>query len=517
MPNTCSVSKTISIDNSPGKPGLFDMLLAFFKTVVPPDHGILEIEEDFVQFFYPFEGNWQVDRIYLGGRDLFDILKGELSRKFSSLIKISVVLHINSGTKLLPFPKKMSEREILEHLFLKREEYFGNNYPMYFSFSAQNDLDENNHELLVSYANKLTVDRLRELITESGFSLDSIMTEIETMIGTFRENKSMDSAKNNCLLSIGYSGVNMVIIKDGKIIALRNSITGSIREIETRLMKTLRLKQEQVDDYLSGKVSNPDQQCIEIIQQNTRELLARITPFFAYIRAKDKTFSSPSIFLLMPYLKIAGIRENLEKTLNLPIKDISENPPVKSLIQADYSWVFGVNSEKTTNLIPKAPPFLRLHLSQKAAWMFIVFFLLVPLGFFRINSLLTSWKIEILKEKNEDLKPLIEQIKINDIQFQKFSDITSFLRQEISGQILHSKMLCDISTKVTGNLTLDSVTLNSELKNLTISAYAIDTESAISFWNSLKSINELKEVKISLAEINSGNSVPFSITAKVVK
>lgn len=478
--------------------------------------GILEIEENYLQFLWPENGEWSSKRIMLNGQDLFEVLRKRVPDIFTTVRSISVVTHLYSGSKLLPFPKSLDKEEIIEHLKLKREEYFGSKTNFEFALREVGTNESSSNDYLVSYIQRSFLNRLKQTVYELGYNLNNVSTVIEALIGAYSSQKaSLPEQDQVCLLSLGFSDVNMVVLRKGQVIGVRTAITGSIKELELRLMQNLNLSLDKVKLYLTGKIEDADPNSVEIIQQNQRELMARITPFFAFIRSKRSVAGSQSIFLSMPYLEIAGIKDLLQQTFRGDVHSLNANVDCREALDGDSGWLKGGSDKRVVSFIPTKSPFLQFILTPRICWMFIFFFLLVPLGILKLNIIMLDQRISSLKMINKNVRPLLEQVRINQQKLRQFYKITGIVNAEFASQKFMSSLLPIITSQAENELRFEEIAVSPEAGSLSIKGFSLETEKALKFWDKLKNLPLLSEVKINFPQGNNKSSMAFSITARV--
>ncbi len=489
--------------------------MSLLKLFGDPSEGIIEIEENYLQLMYPREKKWKQKRIEITeGRDQFETLRRVLKDDFKGIRQFSLILHLNSGSKILPFPEKLNEKEILNHIDLKKEEYFGTKADSRIALRRLSSGEGGSRDYLVSHVNRSYVEKLQAIANQTGHTLVRVVTVIEALIGSYLQQlSSTKTADQVCLLSLGYSDVNMVVARGSEIIGVRTAITGSLKELEDRLLRTLKLGLDEVKTYFTGEVKNPDPNSLEIIRQNQRELLARITPFFAFIRSRKKIAGNQTILLAMPYLKLAGMKELLEQTFSGEVYPLNSGYKEEISQDSDLEWFLGATSKKTTSLLPPRPPFFRFALSPRVAWMFIMFFLLIPLAFIKINAKILEQKIDYLSRKNSQSKPFFDQIKINSDRMNSLFQISNVVRGELSQQKFVSAAIALISAQKPEALRFEKIMVSPANNTLLIKGYSFETEAVLAFWNRLQKIPILQDVKVHFPQGKNADAMEFSITA----
>ncbi len=490
--------------------------MSIMEWLVTPPEGVIEIEENYVRFLIPSGTAWKSCWFSLASVDVFELLRTQMLPAFGSLRQASVVLNVQAGARILPFPITMHEPEILEHLELKRDDYFGGNAELVYALRPLAGTDGKTREYLVSHVNRIFVNRLQSLFESLGFTLNRVTSGIEALIGAYLRQPKPRAEKQVCLISLGYTSVNMAILRDGQVTAVRTSLSGALKEVELRLMTSLKLKQNEVDDLLTGIAAQADQHSIEIIQQNQRELLARITPFFAYIRAKEKEQGEQTIWLCMPYLEVTGIKPLLEETFKMPVQTLTagaktDGPPAPGL--ADGSWLAGVLEKGLVSLVEGRPPFLRFTMTPRLAVMFMIFFLIAPLAFVRVNRSAVYHQTEALKRENEQFRPILEQTRLNRQQFERLTALGEVAKREMNGQILLAPVIADLAKSLSGEIRLEKVQMSAANRTLAMNGFSIDTETALRFWDSLQKQPALQDVKISFSETSAQGAVGFNVLA----
>lgn len=492
--------------------------MSIFDRFIGPAEGVLEIEESYIRVFCPSGTSWKTETIALAGKELFDTLRREVPRLMGPIRQISVVLHVQAGNKVLPFPIAMGQPEILEHLEIKREDYFSSNAELAFATRQLAGNDPRNREYLVSYVNKALLHRMTETLSEIGFSVNRVCTALEAMIGAHLHQTQGAGEGPVCLLMLGYSTVNMVVAKGPDIVAVRTSLTGSIKELEMRLMTALKLKQEQVEACLANTGVELDPHTVEIIQQNERELLARITPFFAYIRSLGQDAGSQNIQLVFPYLDIPSMRGMLEQTFRTTAHTLvggRETEPSRLKELAQVGWLRGVIGEEAISLVPPRAPFFRFALTPRLAAMFVIFFLFAPLGILRLNKALIQQHAESLKLKNEDVRPLIEQAKLNQGMVSELAQKTAVISRELANRPVAAAVFGNLVNSLQGDLRLEKIQMIPLTGQLTVTGLAIDTETGLRYWDAVQKIQGFKDVKIAFPDGSRDGAQGFSITATV--
>lgn len=479
---------------------------------------IIEIEEAYIRFLVPDGDSFKSTVLAVTPAEMPVILRQNLAKVLGDFRQVSVVTNFQTGIKVLPFPATMDEKDILEHLQLKREEYFGVKGECEFILKPTANSNKDSRELMVSYIQKSFFSRLQQIFQEEGYTLNRVTNIVETMIGAYQNNQASKS-ELVCLLAIGYMNISMVVLKNRKPVAVRTTLTGSVKEIETRLMSVLKLNKAAVDDLLSGKTP-ADQESIELIQQNERELLSRISPFFAFIRSLDSKASSFEILLTMPYIYLPGLPSLLEQNFQAKVLPLETPYKIKNApeaAKADISWLSGATHRNTLSFTPVRHEFLRFTLTAKLAWMFIVFFMLAPLGMARVSKIHSENRIMALKSQYSEVESLYRLAEDNQ---------ASFGRLQAAGELIAAqtgtrksllpiiKKLCDL---VNDELKLERVNLNVLQNQLTITGLAIDNETALKFWDTLEKSGETANVRINFGEKVNQVFPKFTINAELRK
>lgn len=491
--------------------------MSFLSTFKNKREAVVEIEDGYLQFILPDSGKNSAVRVPFNGRELHDVLKVAVPAQLKNLRSVSLVLHAQSGSKILPFPTHLNKKEILSHLGLKREEYFGTKTELVFALRETGSKDGQSREYLVSFVHKSFLEALKNTFEDLGYAINRVVTVAEALIGAYENQKSAIKLDQVCLLTIGFSDVNMVVLNKGIVIGVRTAITGSLKELETRLMKNLKLTLEEVEAYLLGKVAEPDANSLEIINQNKRELLARITPFFAFIRSKKGVTGRPSILLAMPYLHLVGLKDLLEKTFSGDVQILDAQVELNKDFKGDVCWLKGGSNTTIISLLPPKPPFFRFTLTPKVAWLFILFFLLAPLAFIRLNIALFTYRTDILKVMNTRNSPVINKIQSNQKRFKSLKKISEQIRNLQNQQSNITSYISTISSVAGTQLRLTEFAMDPTAGTVMIKGDTPDTAEAIQFWNRLGHLPLLQEAKISFPNGQNAEKMTFTISAKVKK
>ncbi len=492
--------------------------MSLFSLFQSQSEAIIEIEEAYIRFLVPDGTVFKSTTLAVNPAEMPVILRQNLTKILGDYRQVSVVTNYQTGIKVLPFPASMDEKAIFDHLQLKREEYFGVKGECEFVLKPTANSNKETRELMVSYIQKSFFSRLQQIFQEEGYNLNRVTNTVETMIGAYH-NSPASKSELVCLLAIGYMNISMVVLKNRKPVAVRTTLTGSVKEIENRLMSVLKLNKAAVDDLLSGKTP-ADQESIELIQQNERELLSRIAPFFAFIRSLDSKVSSFEILLAMPYIYLPGLPSLLEQ--NFQAKVLPLETPVKvkdssEAVKADTSWLSGATNRNTLSFTPVRHEFLRFTLTTKLAGMFIVFFLLAPLGMAKLSKINSENQIFALKSRYSEVESLYNLSKSNQAAFSNLETAGQMIAEQTGGQkslLPVIKKICDL---MTDEIKLDRITINAAQNQLSLSGLAIDNETALKFWDTLEKSDETANVRINFGEKINQAFPRFTINAELRK
>jgi Tfp pilus assembly PilM family ATPase len=452
----------------------------------------------------------------LGQKDVFTVFRKNLSEAMKGIRQISVVTNHQTGVKVLPFPENMDNTEILEHLQLKREEYFGVKHECEFTLRPTAGLSKEGREFMVSYINKSFLNRIKQICREEGFGLNRVASIVETMIGSYRAQNRKIGDKPVCLLNIGYGNINMVVLKKGKPLAVRTSLAGSVKEIENRLMSVLKLGRDEVFNLLTGK-TEVDENSLEIIQQNERELLSRISPFFAYLRSLGANVANLEIFLAMPYISLPGLPGLLQKnfTAKVVCLNAGQKAEKKSAEEkVDFLWLAGILEKNILSFSHPGPAFLRFNLNSRMAWMFILFFLLAPLGLAKIRTVIFENQLTTVKNKYSEIEDLFAKAQKNKQSFETLETIGNLAQTEIRKSSSIHGIIERIAVLIGDDIRLEAIKFSGKNEHLLIKGISIDSESAIRLWERLEKLRGLSQVQINFSDKSSDGFPVFNITAR---
>ncbi|MBF0499471.1 MAG: pilus assembly protein PilM [Candidatus Riflebacteria bacterium] len=475
---------------------------------------IIEIEETYLRFLIPVARGWKSHYLPFQGGDVFGALRHHVPELLGAIHAVSLVLWNEAGARILPFPVTMAEKEILEHLNLKREDYFGTNVEMVFALRPLALIDQKNREYLVSSVTRGYFNRLQNIFTELGYNISRITTAFEAAIGRFQQQRKLLGHHGSaCIISLGYSQVHMIVLRQGEVIAMRTALTGSVKELENRLVEALKLKTDKIEEYLTGRVENPDSNTVEIIQQNMRELLARITPFFAFIRSKEKERSDQTIYLSLPCLEIKGLKELLEQSFSLAVKPLDE-----SAVNDDSrsNWLQGILYPSTVSLLPRKPPLFSFILTPRIIWLFSFFFLCTPFAFIKINHDMVKGQMKALQLKEEKSRLFLQRDEMTKSQQAALKGMSDILLGELPKSVTAASLVIEISKRVPANVRIVRFDYSPNTSNISLSGIALNTETALSFWEALKRFPWLTDPKISFSPGNSDFSMGFVISSGVI-
>ncbi|MBF0410263.1 MAG: hypothetical protein HQM10_23155 [Candidatus Riflebacteria bacterium] len=478
-----------------------------------PPEGIIEIEENYLRFLIPEGSGWNSHTVQIPNGDVFGTLKKAVPKYLATLMQATVVLWSDVSTRVLPFPVEMSESEILEHLTLKSEDYFSSTAEMIFRLRPLGLIDQNNREYLVFSLNKLFFNRLLNTFSEVGCTLNRVTNSLEAVTGRFHQLQSKYGYDASaCIISLGYSQVNMLVLRDGEIIAVRTSITGAVRELEKSLCETLKVKTEKIEEILSGNFAEKDSNTIEIIQQNMRELFARITPFFAFVRSKEKESSKNTLYLSLPCLEIKGLKELLEKSFSIPVKILGETPSGES---NRYDWLQGALYNRSISFLTPPSPMFKFSVTSKIAWMFTIFFLCVPFGIIRINHDRVKFEIEQMRSKEESSRQFLQSTDAARERYAGMQDVLKIARAEIPNKYSVAYVLAEIAKNAPSNLRISKIDYQPDSGSLSISGVSVDADTALLFWTNLKKLPWFSSPKINFSPGSSLFSKCFTVTGGV--
>ncbi len=484
-----------------------------------PKEAIVEIEEAYIRFVVPDKNGYTAKSVNTTPADLLSTFRQNLSTMLGDVRQLSIVTNHQTGNKILPFPTGMDNKEILEHLQLKREEYFGMKGECDFFLRPTACGNKDTVEYLVSYIQKSFFNRIKQICQEEGLILNTVTNIVEAMIGAYNAQTGGKHKDLACLLSIGYVNLNMVVLKAGQPVAVRTSLTGSVKEIENRLMSVMKLSKADVEELITGK-AEADQHSIEILQQNERELLSRISPFFAYIRSIDANAKALTIYLTMPYISLPGLPSLLEKNFSAGVVTLASAKTDNFKTEgnkADINWLTGALHRSVMSFTIVRPEFLRFSLNARMAWMFIIFFMFAPLGLSKLNINNVKNHLEALKNRYSEVENLFRQSEQNIAQFDRLKELGAL----IEGETQKAFPISPITAKVFGlfdsNLRLDKFTMNRHSGLFNLSGTAIDNESALKLWDSMEKLPEFANVRINFADRRDNAFPKFTISAELRK
>lgn len=483
----------------------------------PPQEAIVEIEESYLRFIVPTGDSHIVSNVNVNQTDILSIFRQSLSRQLGDVRQLSIVTNLQTGVKILPFPRSMDFSERIAHLQLKREEYFGVKNECEFILRPTPKSTGETDEILVSYLNRSFFNRLKQICDEEGFILNRVTNFTEAMIGAYHKQTQGKPEELVCLLNIGFCNINMVILKKGLPIAVRTSLAGSLKEIETRLISVLKLNRSEVDDLLSGK-AKADQESIEIIQQNERELLSRISPFFAYLRSIESDIKALKIYLCMPYISLPGLNGLLEQNFRAKVEklEISNSKGfTNSANAADISWLFGSTERQSLSFSEPRAALMRFSITPRLAWMFILFFLLAPLGLARLSVMSTKNQLVELHGRYSQVENIYQQSKKNRENFAKLEGIGKMVSAQISSGSTISGILQRTLALFNSEIRLESCKFDMARRQMALAGIAIDNEAALRLWEELEKFPDFAQVKINFLDKNELSFPKFAITAEL--
>lgn len=484
-----------------------------------PHEAIVEIEEAYIRFLVPVGESFNSTTISVNQTDMPSVLRQNLARILGEVREVSVVTNFQTGVKVLPFPTSMDNKDILEHLQLKREEYFGVKGECEFLIRPTANSNKDSKELLVSYILTSFFNRLQQIFQEEGYTLNRVSNIVETLIGAYSKQTQAKQGGLACLLAVGYLNISMIALKNGQPIAVRTTLTGSVKEIENRLMSVLKLNKAAVDDLLSGKAA-ADQESIELIQQNERELLSRISPLFASLRSLDSDARGLEILLAMPYVYLPGLPNLLEKNFQAKVLPLNTSAKVSApadAVKSDLSWLTGVNARGTLSFTPVRHDFMRFALTPKLAWMFVIFFLIAPLGLAKLSILNSENQLAALRSRYSEVETLYRHSEENLRNFSRLQSAGAIIENELSNQRSVSEIVKNVSGLVNDELRLERISVNLQANQLTVSGIAIDNETALKLWDTFEKTAEIKNPSLNFTEKQNQLYPKFNLTAELGK
>ena len=131
----------------------------FFRS---PKEAIIEVEESYIRFIVPGKSGFTAKSVNATPADLLNVFRQNLAGMLGDVRQLSIVTNHQTGNKILPFPTGMDNREILEHLQLKREESFGIKGECEFFPRPTASTNKDTVEFPVSYIQKYFFYRLRQ-------------------------------------------------------------------------------------------------------------------------------------------------------------------------------------------------------------------------------------------------------------------------------------------------------------------------------------------------------------------
>lgn len=482
-----------------------------------PREAIVEIEESYLRFLVPVGDSYRATSVSVNQTDILSLFRQNLSRQLGEIRQLSIVTNLQTGVKMLPFPRSMDQNERIAHLQLKREEYFSSKNECEFILHPTPKSNKESDEVLVSYLNKAFFNRLKQICHEEGYILNRVTNFIEAMIGAYYQQTQASPEELVCLLNIGFCNINMVILKNGLPIAVRTSLAGSLKEIETRLISVLKLSRAEVDELLSGQ-AKADQDSIEIIQQNERELLSRISPFFAYLRSIENDIKGLKIYLGMPYISLPGLKGLLEQNFRAQVQklEINENTKVEQAgVAADVSWLLGSRAKQALSFSAPRSALMRFSITPRLGWMFVLFFMLAPLGLARLSIMNTKNQLAELHTRYSQVESIYRQSEENRADFARLEAIGKILSAEISAGNTLTSLLQRTLSVFSSEIRLESCNFNPVRRQMAMTGISIDNESALKLWEELEKFPELRNVKISFSDKSERSFPRFAITAEL--
>lgn len=516
----------------------------FFST---HPQAVVEIEETTLRFLVPEGTSWKSRTAPLQGADHLGALRRLVPEILGNIHHVTLVVWHESGSRILPFPTAMSEAEILQHLELRREDYFGSNAGLVFALRPLGFLDEQNREYLVSSINRIFFNRLQNLFSELGYHLDRVTTPLEAAIGRFRQKAGTTRPEGTAfIISLGYSQIHLIVIHQGEVTAMRSALTGSVKELENRLAGALKLKVDKIEEYLAGRVENPDPRILEVIQQNMRELLGRISLFFASFRSREKEKADQTIYLSFPHIELAGLKESLEQSYSLPVKPLDDPSPAGGTAggvsgvptptmggmgpqgpdgtppggpapgePGRPSWLEGALHRGAVNLLPPKLLIFRFSLSPMTTWVLALFFLVVPMLSIKINHALIRDQIVAMRQAEEKSRLYLERREMVRRQQTNLQELAQILRGELPRALSSTAMLLEIFRLAPDLVRITAVTWSPDSSGLSIDGVTLDTATALYFWETLKKLSWLVDPKITFSPAASEFSTAFSIAGQV--
>jgi hypothetical protein len=281
-------------------------------------------------------------------------------------------------------------------------------------------------------------------------------------------------------------------------------------------MSVLKLGRDEVFNLLTGK-TEVDENSLEIIQQNERELLSRISPFFAYLRSLGANVANLEIFLAMPYISLPGLPGLLQKnfTAKVVCLNAGQKAEKKSAEEkVDFLWLAGILEKNILSFSHPGPAFLRFNLNSRMAWMFILFFLLAPLGLAKIRTVIFENQLTTVKNKYSEIEDLFAKAQKNKQSFETLETIGNLAQTEIRKSSSIHGIIERIAVLIGDDIRLEAIKFSGKNEHLLIKGISIDSESAIRLWERLEKLRGLSQVQINFSDKSSDGFPVFNITAR---
>lgn len=484
----------------------------------PQREGFVELEQNFARLLRNKGGTTWVSKIVNPNESgLLQAVAKELPEFFEKGTLINFICTESGGFQLVDFPKDLKKTDIINNLKLNKKELFNTKTDLTFNV-YDHSFEADTKKVAVSFLPTSVIEDITQAIAGTDFKLGKITTGPDTLMGAFARIYTQQPGVTDLIIQVGYSRVHLIAIQNNKIIQQRSLLTGSLKELESVLFSAYSVVREDAWLMLSKNHQHPVQVIEDTINNNRFDLLTRIGGFVAELRAQKLLSEGSKIYVHSALVDEPDLASIIYERFGLEtIKFNGMANDEKGLSFEDFTacWLSGAHSPIARNITQeKSVASYQLAVTPKFALICAIIFTLAP--FAMLNLADSKLNNLLLKVKSEyaNVETMRQDIKNAAEEQAKLLAVSKEIAEDLANRGIATKITRVVTENLPESCRLQSIDLNLKDGKTFITGFAVDTETALKYYDIINKCLLLSKPKLTI-DTTDPIKVYFTITAYV--